>query len=265
MLRHTRRLTVTALIATCLVVTAGIVATAQTTSTAETRPAVVRTRVHVAPSAHTLKWGGSVRLVARLAGPAGRPVIGRPVSFWDRASGREPWHEVASLTTDTHGTVAIVVQHLRSSTQWQARYDGDGPLLHGDNSPTATVQVLAPRPSTLAFGVRVVREAARHKGAPYQWGAEGPDRFDCSGFTLYVFRKFGVTLPRTAEQQYEASRHLPADHKQLGDLIFFGSPGSIHHVGIYAGHNEMWAAVQTGDYVRLESISGRPYLVGRVH
>lgn len=263
MLRHTRRLTLTGLFATGFVVTAGIVATAQTTSAAKTRPAVVRTRVHVTPSARTLNWGGSVRLVARLSGPAG-PVIGRPVSFWDRASAREPWREVASLTTDTHGSAAIVVEHLRSSTQWQGRYEGDL-LLHGGESPTATVWVLPPRPSTTAFGIRVVKEAARHKGAPYQWGAEGPDRFDCSGFTHYVFAKFGVSLPRTAQDQYDAVSHIPRDRKQLGDLVFFGYPGSIHHVGIYAGNDQMWAATQTGDYVRLESISGHYYLVGRVH
>ena len=70
---------------------------------------------------------------------------------------------------------------------------------------------------------------------------------------------FGCSLA-----QYEATIHVDPAHKQVGDLIFFGSPGSIYHEGIYAGDGKMWAAPHSGDVVKLESIYSTTYYVGRV-
>ena len=143
------------------------------------------------------------------------------------------------------------------------RYAGD--LLHDSaRSVIARIKVLPPPPPSVAFGERVVQEAARHKGAPYRYGAAGPSSFDCSGFTMYVFGKFGISLPHNAASQYGAVRHVSQSRKQIGDLIFFTGSSGIYHVGIYAGNGRMWAATHTGDYVRLESLHAS-YVVGRVH
>ena len=132
---------------------------------------------------------------------------------------------------------------------------------------TTTTTKTATTSSTIVrstFGVRVVAEAARHYGAPYQWGAVGPHRFDCSGLTVYVFHKLGVRLPRTAAAQYRAVRHVSHSSVRVGDLIFkYNSSGYVYHVGIYAGHGMMWNATHTGDIVRKSRVSGR-YHVGRV-
>ncbi|MDT7573654.1 MAG: peptidoglycan DL-endopeptidase CwlO, partial [Actinomycetota bacterium] len=57
---------------------------------------------------------------------------------------------------------------------------------------------------------------------------------------------------------------IPDGQKRPGDLIFTYRGGAIHHVGIYAGGTQMWAAVESGDVVRLQSFAGRTYSVGRV-
>jgi cell wall-associated NlpC family hydrolase len=127
--------------------------------------------------------------------------------------------------------------------------------------PLPVVDV-APMSGTLAE--RVLAEARRHAGAPYAYGAAGPNRFDCSGFTMYVFGRFGISLPHNAAQQARIARPVPAADKRPGDLIFTYHGGTIGHVGIYAGGSQMWAAVATGDVVRLQSFGDRAYSVGRV-
>jgi cell wall-associated NlpC family hydrolase len=109
--------------------------------------------------------------------------------------------------------------------------------------------------------------AASKKGSPYQWGATGPNRFDCSGLTLYSFKQAGRTLPRTAAAQYRSTQHISAASRQAGDLVFFhygSSYASVYHVGIYAGHGRIWHAPKTGTRVRLERIWARGVWYGRV-
>ena len=85
---------------------------------------------------------------------------------------------------------------------------------------------------------RIIKEAGRHLGKPYSYGANGPQSFDCSGFTCFVYKKEGYTLPRSSADQAEAGRAVKGgyDKLQKGDLVIFGgraarkSPG---HVGIF--------------------------------
>jgi cell wall-associated NlpC family hydrolase len=95
-----------------------------------------------------------------------------------------------------------------------------------------------------------VREAYRKLGSPYQWGAAGPSRFDCSGLTMWVWGKAGVSLPHSSQAQYSSGRHVSRGNLQPGDLVFFGSP--IHHVGIYIGGGRMISAPHTGDVVKIQ-------------
>lgn len=115
------------------------------------------------------------------------------------------------------------------------------------------------------LGQRAVTEAARHQGAPYEYGAAGPTRFDCSGLTQYVFSRLGKQLPRSTGQQYGAIAHVAKAHQLPGDLLFMqGSRGSLTHVGIYAGNNQWWVAPKTGDVVKLQTLYSSSYVVGRV-
>jgi cell wall-associated NlpC family hydrolase len=111
----------------------------------------------------------------------------------------------------------------------------------------------------------VLREARRHLGARYRWGATGPSSFDCSGFTSFVYRKLGVSLPHSSGAQLGAVRRIPVSSKQPGDLIFFRTrSGRIDHVGIYAGGNVVYAASKGAGRVKLQTIYTSHISVGRV-
>ncbi|MFJ6938576.1 C40 family peptidase [Streptomyces sp. NPDC101132] len=112
--------------------------------------------------------------------------------------------------------------------------------------------------------VKALRVAASKKGSPYLWGATGPHRFDCSGLTLYSYKRAGKSLPRTAAQQYNRTTRVSAGSRQPGDLVFFHSGGSVYHVGIYAGDGRIWHSPKTGSTVRLEGIWTSSVTYGRV-
>ncbi|KAB2594037.1 MULTISPECIES: C40 family peptidase [Streptomyces] len=140
---------------------------------------------------------------------------------------------------------------------------------------TASVLTLAVTSSMLAPGLVDDAEAATHstkalkiaaskKGAPYKYGAAGPSRFDCSGLTLYSFKKAGKKLPRTAQQQYNKTSRVSSSKRKPGDLVFFHSGRSVYHVGIYAGGGKIWHSPKSGDVVRKAKIWSKSVWYGRV-
>ncbi|MFJ4966414.1 putative endopeptidase p60 precursor [Streptomyces sp. ADI96-02] len=140
---------------------------------------------------------------------------------------------------------------------------------------TASVLTMAVTSTMLAPGLvadaeaaslstKALKVAASKKGAPYKYGAAGPSRFDCSGLTLYSFKRAGKKLPRTAQQQYNKTRHISSSHRKRGDLVFFHSGRSVYHVGIYAGAGRIWHSPKTGDVVRLAKIWSKSVWYGRV-
>lgn len=126
-------------------------------------------------------------------------------------------------------------------------------------APTTPVVQLAGAPQD-----GVVEQAARQVGAPYVYGATGPDAFDCSGYVQHVFRQLGRELPRTSSAQYAASEPVARDDKQPGDLIAMrNSSGRITHVGIYAGDNAWWVASSSRDAVIRQTLYSNNFSVGR--
>lgn len=103
-----------------------------------------------------------------------------------------------------------------------------------------------------------VQEAYRKLGSPYRWAASGPDRFDCSGLTMWVWGKAGVSLPHSSRAQYSGGNKVSRSDWQPGDLVFYGSP--IHHVGIYIGNGKMISAPQTGDVVKIQNALRSDYV-----
>jgi cell wall-associated NlpC family hydrolase len=129
-----------------------------------------------------------------------------------------------------------------------------------------TIATAAPASAT-TLGQQVVREASSHNGMPYVYGATGPTKFDCSGFTLYVWGRFGKRLPHNSAQQYSSSavRHIAKSDRTTGDLIFMkNSSGRITHVGIYADGNRWWVAPKSGDHVKLQTLYSNNFVVARV-
>ncbi|WMJ81032.1 C40 family peptidase [Clostridium sp. MB40-C1] len=82
---------------------------------------------------------------------------------------------------------------------------------------------------------RLVEYSYKFIGKPYVWAAAGPMSFDCSGFTLYVYNKFGYSLPHYTGYQVEMGNSVSKQNLKTGDLIFFNTTGLNSHVGIYIG------------------------------
>ncbi|WP_433790728.1 C40 family peptidase [Actinoplanes sp. CA-252034] len=140
-------------------------------------------------------------------------------------------------------------------------------------SPGAAVGNPAPAGTAVAItavtaqpvGARVVAEAARHKGKRYLYGATGPARFDCSGFTMYVYRKTtGRKLPHKANLQQRYGKAVSRAAARPGDLIIIRKGSRGTHAGIYAGDGTMWSAPRTGKTVTRQKIWSRNYVVRRL-
>lgn len=104
-------------------------------------------------------------------------------------------------------------------------------------------------------------------GLPYEWGGNGPANgdkgFDCSGLTTAAYNAAGISLPRTAQTQYDAGPLVPAGQPLLpGDLVFYGTASNVHHVGLYIGGGKMIQAPETGQLIQISSYrwSGDDYL-----
>ncbi|MEU6476355.1 bifunctional lytic transglycosylase/C40 family peptidase [Streptomyces sp. NPDC047017] len=104
-------------------------------------------------------------------------------------------------------------------------------------------------------------------GTPYLWGGEGTveqgGRFDCSGLTRAAYKSVGVSLPRVANDQYNAGPHPKREELLPGDLVFFSddltNSRAIRHVGIYVGGGYMIDAPRTGAVIRFDPIDTPDY------
>lgn len=127
--------------------------------------------------------------------------------------------------------------------------------------PAAAASIKIPSIPASGRGALVVKFAFQELGKPYVWAAAGPNSFDCSGLTMYVYAKVGVSLPHSAEAQYSIGQRIDRGSLQPGDLVFFSSGGGyISHVGIYIGNNSYISAPRTGDVVKVQSMNRRGYV-----
>ncbi|NUR51952.1 MAG: peptidase P60 [Hamadaea sp.] len=123
-------------------------------------------------------------------------------------------------------------------------------------STTAATFTVAPTAvsSRAAKAAKVIALAKQYSGRPYRWGAAGPKRFDCTGYTKFIYKKVGVKLPHSGAQGRKGKKVSRA--KALpGDLVIFrNSSGRVYHVGIYAGGNKMYDAPTYGKKTGLHRI-----------
>ena len=98
-------------------------------------------------------------------------------------------------------------------------------------------------------GERIVNTGLSKRGCPYVWGSTGPNSFDCSGFTQWVYRQNGISIPRTSsEQKSSAKRVVSLSELEVGDILWRSG-----HVGIYIGNGQYVHAPHTGDVVKVSS------------
>ncbi len=107
----------------------------------------------------------------------------------------------------------------------------------------------------VTFGIQVAELARQQLGKPYQWGAAGPDRFDCSGLAFFVFGSLGVDLPRVSSDQAAVGTEISISQLQPGDLLFFALDGPrINHVGVFIGNQKFVHAPRRYLPVRINSL-----------
>ncbi|CQR51246.1 NLP/P60 protein [Paenibacillus riograndensis SBR5] len=96
---------------------------------------------------------------------------------------------------------------------------------------------------------------AKTIGTTYKFGGTSTSGFDCSGFTRYVFKNVGLTLPRTSKAQFSVGTPVSRNNLRSGDLVFFNTFGSgVSHVGIYVG-NGKFAQSSSSRGVTITSLS----------
>ena len=118
----------------------------------------------------------------------------------------------------------------------------------------------------------IIAVAKRFEGTPYKWGGtSAATGFDCSGYTMTVYRLNGLQMPRTAREQFAKGHSISLSQLQKGDLVFFDTmnKGYASHVGIYIGNGRFIHAPRTGksieeadlysDYFKKRYLGARAY------
>jgi peptidoglycan DL-endopeptidase CwlO len=172
----------------------------------------------------------------------------------EKGEGARLQNELTSISKATAANVAA--DHLALAQQAGAELLSASSLQFTPKSP------IPPPVSTTSIALTW---AFAELGKPYQWGATGPNTFDCSGLTQFVWKAAGVSIPRVAADQDAWTIPVPLSELLPGDLVFFGKT-DIHHVGIYIGDGLMINAPHTGTVVQVSSIWWSDLAgFGRVH
>jgi cell wall-associated NlpC family hydrolase len=128
-------------------------------------------------------------------------------------------------------------------------------------APVATVTpapaALAPVAPAAAARSSAVQHALGKVGAPYRYGATGPNAFDCSGLVSWAFKQAGVSLPRTSKAQSQVGTPVSRDDLRPGDLVFFYNP--VSHVGIYIGDGKIVHASNKKSPVKISGMGGMKF------
>ena len=120
------------------------------------------------------------------------------------------------------------------------------------NKSSATLNV-----DVVYSGQLLVNTGLSKLGTPYRWGATGPTSFDCSGFTQWVYRQNGISIPRTSGAQKAAGKVISLSQLEPGDIVWRSG-----HVGIYIGGGKYVHAPHTGDVVKVSSMSSGKFTCG---
>ena len=127
--------------------------------------------------------------------------------------------------------VAVLTMSLSATAASAAPLDTPIPHLAASSSQAVT----KPDP-----GAELADFAQQYVGTPYRWGGASPAGFDCTGFVMWVYSQFGVSMPHNEAGQMASGERVSADDLQPGDVLIFANTyrAGLSHTGIYVGDGE---------------------------
>lgn len=128
-------------------------------------------------------------------------------------------------------------------------------------APTVTAEVARVAAARNTARSTAVRRALTKVGAPYRWGAAGPNAFDCSGLVSWAYSGSGVALPRSSRAMAGVGKRVSRSELRPGDLVFFYRP--ISHVGIYVGNGRIVHASTKKSPVKVSDMSRMRFTTAR--
>lgn len=128
----------------------------------------------------------------------------------------------------------------------------NGDVVNGANLGAIDTSVVA----GASLGREIANAAQSKVGAPYVWGAAGPNAFDCSGLTSWAYQQAGKSIPRTSSAQASSGVPVSLNALQPGDIISYYSGAS--HVGIYIGGGKIVHALNESSPVRVDDLNFMP-------
>lgn len=165
------------------------------------------------------------------------------------------WYKV-----EIAGKTGYIAKRLLSDKQTETTSRGDNERAEVETSQT----IQNTTTTSLSKGEQIVEYAKKYLGCKYVYGASGPSTFDCSGFTMYVLKNFGLTLSHSATAQSKVGTYVTKENLQPGDLVFFTdyeTGEGIGHCGIYVGDgNFIHASSGIGYCVKISTLTSGSYL-----
>lgn len=176
-----------------------------------------------------------------------------------------PSSQNSKLASIPGGTVLALEE--ASGGWYKVTYNGKTGYVSSEYvvSTTEAVGTVAPAVSNNSAGSSIVALAKQYIGCPYVYGASGPRAFDCSGFTSYIYRQMGISIPHGATSQYRSGTPVSRENIQVGDLVFISDPAytmgyPVSHVGIYIGNGQfIHASSNRGEGVTISNIFSGHY------
>jgi cell wall-associated NlpC family hydrolase len=204
--------------------------------------------------------------VAAKAVPSSAAVVGPQSATLKAASALNAIGFAEKATTKAKAPKPLVIKDVvvekkrakeRAEAEERAERAAEERRAAAERASRTTERTSMPDPAPSASGI--VGIAQSMFGVPYVYGGNSPSGFDCSGFTSWVYRQAGISIPRTASQQQASATRV--SNPQPGDLVFFGYPA--YHVGIYVSPGRMIDAQRPGTVIGYHSIWTTPSGYGR--
>ncbi len=178
-----------------------------------------------------------------------------------------PYYEVEEdeNSTQTNNNLTTIAYEENNTTPQYSNSNELATLInYGDSEENSSENlVVADSWSSLTKEDEIIETAKNFLGTKYIWAANGPNAFDCSGFTKYVFKENGITLPRYSGHQAKVGIKVSFDELEKGDLVFFDTEhkfrGKVNHVGIYIGNHKFIHASSAKKKVIITSFDAKPF------